>query len=302
MRTHTDAVLVKAEYKGFSGIGEATLPPYLPDTVESVSSFLQNLEIGIESDILLPSRIFDDLDNRFPGNMPAKAALDMALWNLKSAMEGKTIAELMGVSASKIVPHTYTIGICSKEEMRIRFAFAREHGFTFFKLKLDGKQDRDILDNFKALTDLPFAVDANQGWTDLESSIAFARELEQQGCVLIEQPFVKSDLALSKALRDTISIPLIADEACQRLTDLEKLKDSFDGINIKLQKCGGITEAMRMITQARELGLQVLLGCMSESSIGCNAAEHIAPLCDWADLDGPWLIENDAEIQKATLF
>jgi L-Ala-D/L-Glu epimerase len=123
--------------------------------------------------------------------------------------------------------------------------------------------------------------------------------LAVNGCVMIEQPFLKSDIHKTQALRSYLNIPVIADEACQGISEIECVGQAFDGINIKLQKCGGITEALRMIRQARSSNLQVLIGCMSESSVGCNAAEFLSPMCDWADLDGPWLISNNTELMKS---
>ncbi len=301
MRTHTDVVLVCAECNGLRGYGEATLPPYLPDTVESVISFLNNNEIQelsfpADEGSFFAEKIFDVIDAEYAGNMPAKAALDMALWQLQAQMQNKTLAELLGVKSNKDVPHTYTIGIGTRPQMREKIDFAIANGFICFKLKMNGENDENILNDYLALCSQPFAIDANQGWKDLQEAINFSLMLQKHGCILIEQPFEKYDTEKSNTLKDALAIPLIADEACQRLVDIEKIKKSFSGINIKLQKCGGITEAMRMIEKANSLGLKTLIGCMSESSIGCNAAEALSPLCNWADLDGPWLIENDREI------
>lgn len=296
MRTHTDVVLVCAECYGLRGYGEATLPPYLPDNVESVISFLNKKDIQEINFPFSPDKIFDELDAKYAANMPAKAALDMALWQLQALMENKTLAELLGITSNKTVPHTYTIGIGTRHDMQEKIDFAIANGFSCFKLKMNGEKDENIVNDYLALSSHPFAIDANQGWNDLQEAINFSLMLQKHGCILIEQPFDKYDTEKSKTLKDALAIPLIADESCQRLVDIEKIKNSFSGINIKLQKCGGITEAMRMIEKANSLGLKTLIGCMSESSIGCNAAEALSPLCNWADLDGPWLIENDREI------
>ncbi|MFN0032180.1 MAG: dipeptide epimerase [Flavobacteriales bacterium] len=300
-RTHTDAVLCKLDFAGHTGVGEATLPPYLPDTVEGVMAFLSSKELhhllaqSISKDFS-PERIFDGIDKLMPGHMPAKAALDMALWQLKAKIENKTLTELLGVTSQNVVPHTYTIGISTRDEMREKIQFAETNGFSFFKLKMNGEDDENVLNDFLALSTEPFAVDANQGWNDLQHAITFSTQLEESGCVLIEQPFEKTDRQKSATLMQSLHIPVIADEACQRIADIDSIRGAFCGINIKLQKCGGLTEAMRMITHAKGLGLKTLIGCMSESSIGCGAAEALAPICDWADLDGPWLIENNEEI------
>jgi L-alanine-DL-glutamate epimerase-like enolase superfamily enzyme len=295
LRTHTDCVLVKASAGHLSGCGEATLPPYLMDTVQGVLEFLKHPFFSSISLDMHPADVFDEMDKLFPGNMPAKAAVDMALWNFYAQNNGISLQDALGVNSSNAVPHSYTIGICTKEEMKERIRFGEEHGFTFFKLKLDGENDLDILNNYFGLCSHAFAVDANQAWTSLSDAEVMQRAhlLEERRCVLLEQPFDKHDRDRSRWLKHHTQLPVIADEACQRLHDIDELKDCFDGVNIKLQKCGGLTEAKRMIVAARSLNMKVLIGCMSESAIGCDAAEALAPLCDWADLDGRYLIVND---------
>lgn len=291
-RTHTDCVVLKASVGKYSAQGEATLPPYLPDTVESVLSFLSHPFFKTIEDDFQPAKVFVEMEKLFVGNMPAKAAVDMALWQLKAEMMGKPLGNLMGLDFQKETPHSYTIGICSKEEMEERLRFGMESGFSFFKLKLDGQDDRTTVENYLSLCEHPFAVDANQSWDmkDEQKALSMLELLKENHCVLIEQPFIKTDRERTLWLRGKTDIPIIADEACQRLSDLIGLHDAFDGINIKLQKCGGLTEAKQMIDRADELDMKVLIGCMSESAIGCGAAEVLAPLCDWADLDGPFLI------------
>ena len=231
--------------------------------------------------------------NKVQTNMSAKAALDMALWNLKSQIENKTIGELLGISTGKFPQGTYTIGVSSFDEMKLKVAEATEFDFEIFKIKLNGENDEEQILNFKKLSNKSFAVDVNQGWKKIEEAVEKINWLKEQGCFLVEQPLQKNNLEDIKLLKQNSSLPLYADESCQRLSDIEKLKDGFDGINIKLMKCGGITEAHQMILKARELNMQVLIGCMSESSVGCTAAAHLTPLADFADLDGPYLISND---------
>lgn len=296
MRTYTDSVLVKATAGNYSALGEATLPPYLQDTVQSVMEFIKLPFFSSISLDMHPQEVFDEMDKLAIGNMPAKAAVDMAIWSLYAQHKGISLKEALDVHVDTSVPHSYTIGICTKDEMQERISFGEEQGFTFFKLKLDGTLDMEILHNYASLCSHAFAVDANQAWTTLSESeiMQRVRQLEEMRCVLLEQPFDKYDLDRSCWLRHHTSLPIIADEACQRLKDVTDLKDCFDGINIKLQKCGGLTEAKRMIEAARSINMKVLIGCMSESSIGCLAGEALAPLCDWADLDGRFLILNDA--------
>jgi L-alanine-DL-glutamate epimerase-like enolase superfamily enzyme len=298
MRTHTESVLVHATAGDFSAWGEATLPPYLPDTLESVLEFLKHPFFSAISIDTNPAEVYKQMDSLYSGNMPAKAAVDMALWNLHAQSKGISLQEALGVSSSHAVPHSYTIGIGNKAEMEERIRYGEAHGFSFFKLKLDGTNDLDILNNYFNLCSHSFAVDANQAWTSLSETEVMQRVrlLEEKHCVLLEQPFDKRDRHRTKWLKYHTQIPIIADEVCQRLHDIHELKDCFDGINIKLQKCGGLTEAKHMIEVARSLDMKVLIGCMSESAIGCDAGEALAPLCDWADLDGRYLILNNQEL------
>ena len=296
VRTGTDVVLVRLEWNDLTAFGEATLPPYLMDTIESVTRFFSLPEIQNIAFPISVENLFDELHRSHPANMPAKAALDMALWQLLAKYQRTSLNELLKISSQEKIPHSYTIAVGNSDEMKEKFAIGLENNFRFFKLKLDGIHDEQIIDDYCSLTSLPFAVDANQSWRSVEAALKISEKLIHQGCVLIEQPFDKHDLVMSRALKEAIDIPVIADEACQLEVDIDKLSASFSGVNIKLQKCGGITPALRMIHRARELNLKVLIGCMSESSIGCNAAEVLTPLCDWADLDGPFLIRNNEEI------
>jgi L-alanine-DL-glutamate epimerase-like enolase superfamily enzyme len=223
---------------------------------------------------------------------PALAALDMALWTLETKMKNTTIGQLLGINEKDKPIRTYTISVCDKIEMAERIAYGKECGFDTFKLKLNGIDDRKILEDFRALSAVPFAVDANQSWRDIDHAKVFSNELERQGCLLIEQPFQKDDLILTKQLSSSLSIPIMADEAIQTYEDIAKANGIFSGINVKLQKCGGITPAYEMIKHSKSLGLKVLIGCMSESIIGCSAGEVLSPLCDWNDLDGNYLVKE----------
>lgn len=294
LRTHTDVVYVKLEHEGFTAWGEAALPPYLPETQKSVVEFLTTFSKSLSSNSV--DDWFQKLKHESE-NMSAKAALDMALWNLKSQMENKSIKELLGFvgdNTNKGFPlGTYTIGVSSFDEMKIKVEEANQFGFEIFKIKLDGKSDKEMVGNFRKLSDKPFAIDVNQGWKNIEEAKDKIDWLKERGCLFVEQPLEKNSMDEMKLMKEKSSLPIYADESCQRLTDLEKAADCFDGVNIKLMKCGGITEAHQMILKALELGLKVLIGCMSESSVGCTAAAHLTQLADYADLDGPYLISND---------
>jgi L-alanine-DL-glutamate epimerase-like enolase superfamily enzyme len=168
-------------------------------------------------------------------------------------------------------------------------------GFQIFKLKLINENPLDTISWFLQTTDKPFMVDANQSWTNnAELSGHYINLMfKDAGCLLMEQPFEKENWEKTSLLKTVSEVPIYADESCQRISDLEKVAENFSGVNIKLMKCGGITEAYQMIKKARQLKLKILIGCMSESSVGCTAAAHLSPLTDYADLDGPYLITND---------
>ncbi len=288
VRAHTDALFVEIGSDGISAFGEATFPPYLPYTIGAAISSLSAIELGSE-EIGDPMLIHLRYTHMEP---PAMAAIDMALWSLRAQREHTSIRTLLDIRDTADPPRSYTIAVCDREEMGKRLDHGRSLGFSFFKLKLDGIHDAQMLSDFRSLTGAPFAVDANQAWTDVGYALECSKELQKQGCVLIEQPFHKADLLHTAELSAALSIPIIADESCQVLADIDRVGGAFSGINVKLQKCGGITPAFEMIRYARSRGLKVLIGCMSESTIGCSAGEVLSPLCDWNDLDGRYLVRE----------
>ena len=290
VRTHTNVVYAKLEHEGYTAWGEAALPPYLPETTQSVSRFLNDFKEKLNSECI------DDWTQELSfvqESMSAKACLDIALWNLKEQLTQKTIGQHLGINEQTFPLATYTIGVCAFEEMKLKVEYALACGFKLFKIKLNGEEDERMIQDFRNLTDLPFAVDVNQGWHNADTIMKKADWLAQYGCVLIEQPLPVNQLHQMKHIKGICCLPVYADENCQRISDIESVAECFDGVNIKLMKCGGITEAYKMIQLARKFNLKVLIGCMSESSVGCTAAATLSPLCDYADLDGPYLINND---------
>lgn len=289
-RTGTDVVYVELEQDGQIGYGEAALPPYLPETIVTVTRFL--------AEVVLPTSIFDlpftDIVaslSQHDGNHAAKAALDIALHDLYGKLTKQSVSAILDIKQPKPCLSTFTLGIGDKAAMQAGLEDAAP--FKLIKLKLDGKKDKTLVNELLQLTNKPFCVDANQGWTDLVYAKEMSHWLHEKGCFLIEQPMPKADLGNMAKLTEQSPIPIIADEAVWTMPDLDKIKGSCHGINIKLMKTGGLMEARHMIDKARELGMKILVGCMSESSCGVTAAAHLAGLCDWADLDGPYLIAND---------
>ena len=197
----------------------------------------------------------------------------------------------MGIDLSKSVQSSYTVAMSAPGELEARLEDAED--FPIIKLKLGGKNDKELVNRYLNHSSKPYYVDINQGWKYPDSAMDMVNWLTEKGAMFIEQPMPVHMMAETARLTEQSSIPIIADESVQRLSDLASLKGVFSGVNIKLMKSTGIWEASRMMEEARAMGFKVLIGCMAESSCAVTAAAHLAPLADWADLDGPALISND---------
>ena len=289
-RTATDIVLVELEHEGHVGYGEASLPPYLEENIESVTSFLDKIDTKqldltqfIDTVIYLAEL---DVDNN-----AAKAAVDLALHDLLGKMEGKTLRELMSIPESELAPSSFTIGMSTPAELETKLKDAES--YPIVKLKLGGDNDRQLVESYLEISDKPYCIDVNQGWKESGLALDMCLWLAESNCMFIEQPMPVEMIEETAALTAQASIPIIADESVKRLSDLNSLQGVFTGVNIKLMKSTGIWEATRMLEEARKLEFKILIGCMAESSCAVTAAAHLAPLADWADLDGPSLITND---------
>jgi L-alanine-DL-glutamate epimerase-like enolase superfamily enzyme len=292
VRTSTPVMITKLEHKGFTGYGEASMPPYLGESHQSVSSFLEKAAALLKqfNDPSDMENILMEADRISPGNSAAKASVDIALHDLNGKLLGRSCREMFGYE--KRSPYTsYTLGIDEPEVLEKKIEEGSE--FKIFKVKLNGENDRQIIGAIRKFTDKPVAVDVNQGWKDKEKALDMIHWLKDQNVLFVEQPLQKEKRDDVNWLYERSPLPLFADESIQRYTDLESMKDCFHGINIKLMKCTGMLEAHRMIQQAKQLQLKILIGCMSETSCAISAAAQLSPLCDHADLDGNLLIRND---------
>lgn len=293
-RTSTPLVLTEVEHRGFTGYGEASMPPYLGESQETAQDFLKKVDLGqfgapqTLEDI---ETIMQYLDSLAPGNTAAKASIDIALHDLLGKLLEKPCYQLFGTNPAVMPATSFTIGIDTPEMIRQKLKEAA--AFKVIKVKLGSDHDKEIIGTIRAETDVPLCVDANQGWKIKEEALEMIRWLSDRKVLFIEQPMPKEDTEGNTWLTQNSPLPVIADEACQRLEDVDKAAGVYDGINIKLMKCTGLNEAFRMIKRARELELKILIGCMTETSCAVMAAAALAPLCDWADLDGPWLVAND---------
>lgn len=218
----------------------------------------------------------------------ALCALDVAYWDLWGKTHNKKLYEIWGLDTTNNIITDYTIGIDTIDKMVEKM---REMPFPLYKIKLGTDNDIEIIKALRKETNAIFRVDANTAWT-AEQTIEFAPKLKELGVELIEQPLKDKDWEGMKLVKAKSVLPIIADESCILEEDVEKCADFFDGINIKLMKCGGITPALRMIQKARKLNLKVMVGCMTESTIGCSAIAQLLPLLDYVDMDGCLLVED----------
>ncbi len=290
-RTSTPLLLLKINYEGHIGYGEASMVPYMGESHASATAFLSKVDWNRFMHPFDFAAIHQYLDSLESGNPAIKAAIDIALNDLNGKILNQSCAEIYGADSLKMPITSYTIGIDSPEVIKEKVADAK--GFKVLKIKLGRDNDKELIQTIRSVSDLPLYVDANQGWSDKKSAIEMVYWLHDQGVLLIEQPMDKQNLEGNAWLTQRSPIPIIADEAVQRIADLESLKGSYHGINIKLMKSAGMYEAHQMILKARSYGMKVLIGCMSETSIATLAGIALAPLCDWADLDGPWLTKNN---------
>jgi len=290
-RTNTPLLLLKINYEGHIGYGEASMVPYMGESHASATAFLSKVDWNRFMHPFDFAAIHQYLDSLESGNPAIKAAIDIALNDINGKILNQSCAEIYGADSLKMPITSYTIGIDSPEVIKEKVADAK--GFKVLKIKLGRDNDKELIQTIRSVSDLPLYVDANQGWSDKKSAIEMVYWLHDQGVLLIEQPMDKQNLEGNAWLTQRSPIPIIADEAVQRIADLESLKGSYHGINIKLMKSAGMYEAHQMILKARSYGMKILIGCMSETSIATLAGIALAPLCDWADLDGPWLTKNN---------
>lgn len=291
-RTTTPDVQVEIEYEGVVGYGEASMPPYLGHTVESVCAFLSRVDLGRFPNPFMLEDIMEYLDSLSDGDAPAKAAIDIALHDLVGKLLGVPVHALFGYNPEKRKPTTFTIGIDSPDIVLEKTLESSDH-FKILKVKVGLDTDEEMINTIRKVTDLPLAVDANQGWKDRQKALDEIFWLKENGVVLVEQPLPKDRLDDTAWLTERSPLPIVADEAIQRLKDIPRIKGAYSGINIKLMKCTGLLEARKMIAYARAENMMVMVGCMTETSCACTAAAQLAPAVDFCDLDGNLLISND---------
>lgn len=272
------------------GFGEAAAIQYYGITVESMMAALEELRPQLEAaDGTTPEALWEMCAPQLQHNSFALCALDIAMHDLYGKKKGLPLYQLWELDTSFLPLSNYTIGIDTVENMVKKML---DVPWPLYKIKLGTKDDLKIVRELRRHTDALFRVDANGAWS-VEETLRYARSLRELRVELIEQPLPAGDWEGIKRLYKKTTLPLIADESCQGEADVQRCHGRFDGVNIKLPKCGGLTPALRMIRQARQLGLKVMAGCMTESSIGISAIAQLLPLLDYADLDGALLLRQD---------
>lgn len=290
-RTSTPDVQVTLTWNGITGYGEASMPPYLGESVDSVTKFLSSLDLSQFTDPFRMEDILAYVDQKAPKNSAAKASVDIALHDLLGKVMGQPWYKIWGLSPEKTPNTSYTIGIDKPDMVRLKVKEAAPYKVLKVKMGLD--QDRETIEVIRSMTNVPICVDVNQGWTDREHALRMIDWLSERNCLFVEQPMPKENIDDIAWLKSRSSLPIIADEAFQRIGDIPKLAEAYDGINIKLMKSTGLNEAYKMIVLGRALGMKIMIGCMTETSCAVSAAAQLAPLVDFADLDGNLLIAND---------
>jgi L-Ala-D/L-Glu epimerase len=273
-----------------TGYGEATETPYYGVTKEKMIAQLESVRTLLaQYSFTTPQQLWQDVYPYLHDEHPfALCALDVAANDLWGKKQGLPLYQAWGLDASQNPITDYTIGIDTIEKMVMKM---KEVPFPLYKIKLGTKEDIRIVQELRKHTDAVFRVDANTAW-GVEETIQNARALRQLGVEFIEQPMKASDWEGMKRVFAESELPIIADESCIVEQDVARCFGFFHGINIKLMKCGGLTPARRMIDQASALGLKVMVGCMTESAVGCSAIAQLLPLLDYVDMDGILLVDD----------
>ncbi len=283
-------MIVELRDGNISGFGEASENPYYHKTLENMIQDLQNCkEIIEENTEETPEEFWKKMYPYLKEDMFALCALDIAYNDLNARKKGKKLYEIWNYGIDSNPLTNYTIGIDTIEKM---VAKMQETPWPVYKIKLGTKNDIEIVKELRKHSDAIFRIDANCAWT-AEETIKNAVELKKLGVEFLEQPLPAEDWEGARKVFLESVLPIVADESCQVEADVEKCHDHFHGINIKLVKCGGLTPARRMLKKAQELGMNKMVGCMTESSIGISAIAHLLPELDYVDMDGAMLLSED---------
>jgi L-alanine-DL-glutamate epimerase-like enolase superfamily enzyme len=299
------SVLVALHWNGLTGYGEAASSTYFGETTGTVLAALDAYRPLLAESTASPfqlERLLTDCTTRLRRNPAAHAAVDAALHDLLGKALDAPVRSLLGLQGLDHPFTSLTIGIDTPEIMARKVKEAA--GWKALKIKVGFPGDVEVVQEIRHITQQTLRVDANAAWTPREA-VTRARALAQLGVEMIEQPVAPEDVAGLRFVRERVDVPIYADESVETAADLPRLQGAVDGVNIKLAKCGGVREMLRMIHTARSLGLRVMLGCMIETSVGVTAAAQLACLADVLDLDGSSLLARDPthgmEVDRGTI-
>ncbi len=293
-RKEYEVFVVTLEHEGLVGRGEAAPQPFYGENPMSVRSAVQSigrfLDVDPETARANLNTEGADLFEVLRPHASVRAALDMALWDLRGRREGAPVWKLIGADATRAPLTSFTIGFDKPEVVDAKVDAAAPYRFLKVKVGLPG--DLEILDRVIARSGKTVRVDANEGW-DVETAMEKTRDLFRRHIELCEQPLPHADEEGLRQLKRVSALPIVLDESIVDPADVAPRHDQGHGINIKLMKCGGITRALALVDAARANQMSVMIGCMIETSLGITAAAHVSPLCDFADLDGNLLLSSD---------
>ena len=286
---YQNTLIVGLSLDDSTGYGESTSNPYYKITVESMMAEINAIRADIESfDFDRPEEFYKFLVEKNLSNF-AICALDLAAWDLYGKLKGKPLYDLWGTSKENYPITNYTIGIAPVDKM---VAKMQEMPWPIYKIKLGTEDDVAIVKELRRHSDAIFRIDANCAWS-AEETILNAPLLKDLGVEFLEQPLHAEDWEGMEKVMDASVLPVMADESCIVEGDVEKCGLHFNGINIKLTKCGGLTPALRMIKKGKSMGMKVMVGCMTESTVGISAIAQLLPQLDYVDMDGPLLLKED---------
>ncbi len=283
-------VIVQINNSEYTGYGEAAPDEYYGENQETVLACITTFAGNLGDDPFLIEDIMNRLDHLMHLHPAAKAAVDMALYDLVGKMLNVPVYKLLGLNPVHTPPTSFTLGIDTPDNMRKKALLASN--YPIFKVKVGTKHDLDNLKAIREVSSATIRVDANTAWTPKEA-INMINALAPYNIEFVEQPIAPHDLTGLKLIRNNVPVPIIADESCVTVEDIPRLAECVDGVNFKLMKSNGITNVLKMIHVARAHNLRIMIGCMIESSLAITAAAHLTPLVDYADLDGNLLIDND---------
>ena len=302
---YRDTIFVTVENDGVTGVGEgAPIVRYHENAEEGAKAITAITSSLDEANLWHFEKLMEMVSKQMQGQFAAKAALDIALMDWIGKKLNVPLYRLFGLDPGDAPVTTFSIGIDTPEitKQKVREAEA----FPVLKIKVGLDTDEATIAAVRSVTQKPLRVDANEGWKDKEEAVRKINWLETQGVEFVEQPMPAEMVEETRWVRKRVHLPLIADEAAVNARAVPGLVDAYDGVNVKLDKCGGIQQALRMIYVAKSLGMKTMLGCMVSSSVSVTAAAHLSPLVDYADLDGNLLIANDpysgVKVEKGKLI